>query len=178
MMAVLTVLIAPHPILSTKAEPVATVDKEVIQQLHNMAETMYEDRGIGLAANQVGILKRMIVMDVGDDNSLTEKAHPIDQKLFYFVNPVVEWESDETVVFEESCLSVPDQSIPVERPTSIRLRYLDEGGTERIEDFHGLQARCIQHELDHINGKTVLEYLSKLKKELVVKKITKHYLAK
>lgn len=174
-MAVLNILIAPHPVLSTKTEPVAAVDAEVKQQIKDMIETMYADRAIGLAANQVGILKRIIVMDIGDDNSLTNEAEPIKPKAYCFINPEIEWVSDETLVFEEACMSIPGQGIPVERPVSVKVRYLDENGKEQIETFHGLQARCLQHEMDHINGKTTLDYLSKLKKEMAIKKLAKHY---
>lgn len=174
-MTVLNVLLASHPALSTKAPPVTEFDKNLRQQLNDMTETMYADKGIGLAANQVGILKRIIVMDVGDDNSLTKEPDPIKPQLYYFINPEIEWASDEKVLFEEGCLSVPGQGIPVERSTSIRLRYQDETGKEKTETFHGLQARCILHEIDHINGKTMLDYLSKLKKDLALRKIVKHY---
>jgi peptide deformylase len=174
-MTVLNVLIAPHPALSTKAAPATTFDEGLRQHLSDMAETMYADNGIGLAANQVGILKRIIVMDVGDDNSLTKNPTPIKPQLFYFINPEIEWESDEKVIFEEGCLSVPGQCISVERSASLRLRYQDETGKEKTETFHGLQARCILHEIDHINGKTMLDYLSKLKKDLAVRKLIKHY---
>lgn len=174
-MTILNVLIAPHPMLTTKALPVTVFDTDLRQQLNDMAETMYADNGIGLAANQVGILKRIIVMNVGDDNSLTRDSTPIKPQQFYFINPEIEWESDEKVFFEEGCLSVPGQGISIERSSALRLRYHDETGKEKIETFHGLQARCILHEIDHINGKTMLDYLSKLKKDLAVRKLVKHY---
>ncbi len=174
-MTILNVLIAPHPTLSTKAASVTIFDAALSQQLNDMAETMYADNGIGLAANQVGILKRIIVMNIGDDNSLTRDPTPIKPQLFYFINPEIEWASDEKVIFEEGCLSVPGQGIPVERSASLRLRYQDEKGQEKTETFHGLQARCILHEIDHINGKTMLDYLSKLKKDLAIRKLVKHY---
>ncbi len=174
-MTILNVLIAPHPTLSTKAASVTIFDEALRQQLNDMAETMYADNGIGLAANQVGILKRIIVMNIGDDNSLTRDPTPIKPQLFYLINPEIEWASDEKVIFEEGCLSVPGQGIPVERSASLRLRYQDEKGQEKTETFHGLQARCILHEIDHINGKTMLDYLSKLKKDLAIRKLVKHY---
>ncbi|MDP3936110.1 MAG: peptide deformylase, partial [Alphaproteobacteria bacterium] len=174
-MTVLNILIAPHPILSTKSARVTVFDDNLRQRLNDMTETMYADKGIGLAANQVGILKRIIVMNIGNDNSLTSDATPIKPQLFYLINPEIEWASDEKVIFEEGCLSVPGQGVPVERSASIRLRYQDETGKEKIETFHGLQARCILHEVDHINGKTMLDYLSKLKKDLAIRKIVKHY---
>lgn len=174
-MTTLKVLIAPHPALSEKAAPVTVFDDELRQTLKNMGETMYADHGIGLAANQVGILKRMMVMDVGEDNSLTRDSDPINPQIFYIVNPEVEWESEEKAAFEEGCLSVPGQGVTVERSTSIRLRYHDEHGTEKVETFKGLQARCILHEIDHLNGKTLLDYLSKLKKDMAIKKLVKHY---
>lgn len=174
-MPILNILIAPHPILSKKAYTVEVIDGQVRKELDDMVETMYADRGIGLAANQVGILKRMIVMDVGGDNSLTEEEKPIQPKIYKFINPIIEEESEETVLFEEGCLSAPGQRVLIERPISIRLRYLDENGAEKAENFEGLQARCIQHEIDHLNGKTMLEYLSKLKKEMAIKKLMKYY---
>lgn len=174
-MTVLNVLLASHPALSTKSTSVTEFDKNLRQQLDDMTETMYADKGIGLAANQVGILKRIIVMDVGEDNSLTKEPDPIKPRLFYFINPEIEWESPEKIDFEEGCLSVPGQGIFVERSASLRLRYQDETGEEKTETFHGLQARCILHEIDHINGKTMLDYLSKLKKDLAIRKIAKHY---
>lgn len=174
-MATLNVLIAPHPALSEKATSVTVFDDALRQQLRDMGETMYADNGIGLAANQVGILKRMMVMDVGEDNSLSRDSDPIKAQLHYIVNPIIEWESDEKVSFEEGCLSVPGQGVTVERSTSIRLRYNDEHGSEKIETFNGLKARCILHEIDHLNGKTLLDYLSKLKKDLAIKKLSKHY---
>jgi peptide deformylase len=175
-MAVLKVLIAPHPILSTVTASVESVDYFIKQQLKDMAETMYADNGIGLAANQVGISKRMLVMDVGEDNSIDRnKTDPIGPKLYCIINPVVVWASEEKVTMEEGCLSVPGQSVPIERPESVKIKYLDESGIEKTETFVGLQARCIWHEMDHLDGKTMLEYLSKLKKDLAIKKLTKHY---
>lgn len=174
-MTVLKVLIAPNPLLYIKTEPVLSITDEVRQQLKDMRETMYADRGIGLSANQVGILKRMIVMDVGDDNSLTRDPEPITPELFYFINPEIEWVSDKKIVFEEGCLSVPGLGVLVKRPDSVRISYLDENGIEKTRLLHGLQARCIQHEIDHINGKTTLEYLSRLKKEMALKKVMKYY---
>lgn len=174
-MATLKILIAPNPILSTKTEMVESVNDTVRQELNDMAETLYADKGIGLAANQVGILKQMIVMDIGEDNSLTDKPDLIKPKLYKFINPVIEWASEETVVFEEWCMSVPGQGVPISRPVKIRVKYLDENGTEKREEFSGLQARCLQHEIDHINGKITLGYLSKLKKDMAIKRIMKHY---
>lgn len=175
-MAVLKILIAPHPILSTVTTPVEVIDDVVKQQLKDMVETMYADNGIGLAANQVGISKRMLVMDVGEDNSIErDQTDPIDPKLYCMINPEIVWASEEKAIMEEGCLSVPGQGIPIERPVSVKVKYLDESGTETTETFVGLQARCILHELDHLNGKTMLEYLSKLKKELAIKKLEKQY---
>lgn len=174
-MAILKVLIAPHPALSEMALPVTVFDDQLRATLKDMGETMYADNGIGLAANQVGVLKRMMTMDVGDDNSLSRDSDPINPQLLYIINPEIEWESDEKVTFQEGCLSVPGHGVEVERSTSIRLRYNDEHGAEKIETFTGLQARCILHEIDHLNGKTLLDYLSKLKKDLAIKKLVKHY---
>lgn len=175
-MAVLKVLIAPHPILSTVTTSVESVDDHIKQQLKDMAETMYANNGIGLAANQVGISKRMLVMDVGEDNGIDRgKIDPIGPKLYCIINPVVVWASEEKVTMEEGCLSVPGQGVPIERSTSVKIKYLDEAGADKTVIFNGLQARCILHEMDHLDGKTMLEYLSKLKKELALKKLTKNY---
>lgn len=175
-MAVLNILIAPHPSLSTKVQAVLTINDEVKRELQDMVETMYADSGIGLAANQVNILKRMFVMDVGEDNSLTQdNQNPIESKLYYFINPLIESASTETSVFEEGCLSAPGHRVKVERPVAITVRYTDINGSEIIQDFDGLQARCIQHEIDHLDGKTMLEYLSKLKKDMVIKRLVKRY---
>ncbi len=174
-MTKLRVLLAPHPDLSKITEPVTEVNDEVRTKIADMKETMYEDSGIGLAANQVGILQRIIVMDVGGDNSLTRVGNPIDSKCYVFVNPIIESTSKDVVEFEEYCMSLPGVGVLIERPIALKLRYLDEEGKEYIEDFSGLMARCIQHEIDHLDGKTTLFYLSKLKKERALKKIAKHY---
>lgn len=175
-MTALKVLIAPHPILSTATSHVKAVDDQTRQQLKDMVDTMYADNGIGLAANQVGISKRMLVMDVGEDNSIErDQSNPIEPKLYYIINPEIIWVSEEKAVMEEGCLSIPGQGIPIERPLSVKIKYLDENGSEKTETFDGLQARCILHEIDHLNGKTMLDYLSKLKKELAIKKLAKHH---
>ena len=175
-MPVLKVLIAPHPILSTATTSIESVDDHIKQQLKDMAETMYANNGIGLAANQVGISKRMLVMDVGENNSIEkDMTDPIGPRLYCIINPEVVWASEEKGTMEEGCLSVPGQGVPIERSTSIKIKYLDETGAEKTEAFAGLQARCILHEMDHLDGKTMLEYLSKLKKDLALKKLTKNY---
>lgn len=179
-MAVLDILIAPHPALSTPAKPVTDFNEEVRKCVADMKETMYhKDRGVGLAANQVGILKRIIVMDVGPDNNLLERGQgldPIDPKFYVFINPVIEETSEATVVYDEYCMSIPGIGVPVERPISVKVRFFDENGKEHTEHFTGLQSRCLQHEIDHIEGKTGLDYLSKLKRERAIKKVAKHYL--
>lgn len=174
-MAILNVLVAPHKTLSTKAEPVAVINDEVKTLVKDMLETMSEDRGIGLAANQVGVLKRIIVMNVGDDNSLTEVPEPIAEQSYCLINPEVVWESEEKSLFEEGCLSVPGQGVLIERSVELKLKFLDIDGKEQLKHFKGLQARCVLHELDHLNGIIMLDYLSKLKRVLAEKRLLKHY---
>lgn len=177
-MALLDILVAPHEALSTPAAPVTDFNDEIRQHVADMKATMYhKDRGVGLAANQVGILKRIIVMDVGPDNSLERGSgqEPIEAKLYVFINPVIIDSSEETIVFEEYCMSLPGVGVPVERPLSVKVRFFDEHGHEHIEQFTGLQSRCLQHEIDHIEGKIGLDYLSKLKRDRAIKKIHKHY---
>lgn len=174
-MTALTVLVAPHKILSTKAEPVEKIDADIKELVNNMIETMKEDNAIGLAANQVGILKRIITMNIGDDNSLTQDIEPIEPKTYCFINPEIVWESEEKTIFEEGCVSIPGQGIKIKRSLEIKLKFLDLDGKEQIEHFKGLQARCVLHELDHLNGITMLDYLSKLKRSFAEKKLAKYY---
>lgn len=174
-MTTLNILVAPHKILSTKADSVQEINAEVKQLVNDMIETMIEDRAIGLAANQVGILKRVIVMNVGDDNSLTGELNSIEPKTYSFINPEVVWESEEKTMFEEGCMSIPGQGVKIKRSTEVKLKFLDLEGVEHVEHFKGLQARCVLHELDHLNGITMLDYLSKLKRSFAEKKLMKHY---
>ncbi|WP_454020531.1 peptide deformylase [Azospirillum sp. Marseille-Q6669] len=164
-MAVLDILVAPHPVLKQKAKPVDKVDTRIAKLMDDMVETMYAAKGIGLAAPQIGILERVIVVDVHDKD---EKPNPIR-----LANPEIVWKSDETSVCEEGCLSVPDQYAEVTRPSSVRVRYLDETNETREIEADGMLATCIQHEIDHLNGVLFVDYLSMLKRNMILRKVQK-----
>ncbi|QCO14767.1 peptide deformylase [Azospirillum brasilense] len=164
-MAVLDILVAPHPVLKQKAKPVEKVDARIAKLMDDMVETMYAAKGIGLAAPQIGVLERVIVVDVHDKD---EKPNPIR-----LANPEIVWKSDETSVCEEGCLSVPDQYAEVTRPSSVRVRYLDETNETREIEADGMLATCIQHEIDHLNGVLFVDYLSMLKRNMILRKVQK-----
>ncbi|PWC75758.1 peptide deformylase [Azospirillum sp. TSH64] len=164
-MARLPILVAPHPILKRKAQPVAEVDARVVKLMDDMVETMYDAAGIGLAAPQVGVLDRVIVVDVHEKG---EPPNPIR-----LANPEIVWSSDEKAVCEEGCLSVPEQYADVTRPVRIRVRYLDEKNQPQEIEADGMLATCIQHEIDHLNGVLFVDYLSMLKRNILLKKVQK-----
>lgn len=165
-MAILDILVAPHPILAERAEEVTEVTDEIRQTLDDMLETMYKAPGIGLAANQVGILKRMIVVDVA--NPEEEEPQPLKM-----VNPKIVETSEDFSVYQEGCLSVPSFYEDVERPAQCTVEYLDENGEKQTLQAEGLLATCIQHEMDHLEGTLFIDHLSKLKKGMIVKKLNK-----
>lgn len=164
-MALRDILIVPDPRLKQECEEVAEVNDEIRELLDDMLETMYAAPGIGLAAPQIGVMKRVVVMDVSDDK---EKPQPLK-----LVNPEIIWESEETSVYQEGCLSIPEQYADVERPAEVGLRYLDENGKEHEIEADGLLATCIQHELDHLDGILFTDYLSALKRNMILKKVQK-----
>lgn len=166
-MALLTILTAPNPRLKIKAKPVEAVDDDVRRLMDDMLETMYANEGIGLAATQVGVDKRIVVIDLhaGD-----EEEPPLIIKL---ANPEVLWASEETSLKDEACLSVPNVYGAVARPTTVKVCYLNEHN-ERIEmDVDGILARCIQHEIDHLDGILYIDHLSRLKREIILRKLMK-----
>ena len=164
-MALREILVVPDPVLKQVSQPVDKVDDELRALMDDMLETMYDAPGIGLAAIQVGVAKRVIVMDLAGPDE--EKAPR------YFVNPEILWASEETQPYEEGCLSVPDIFDEVERPTQVKLKYLNYQGEEVIEDAEGLFAVCIQHEMDHLEGVLFIDYLSRLKRDRAVAKVKK-----
>jgi peptide deformylase len=179
-MAKLPILVAPDPVLKQVSLPVATVTDELRQLMDDMLETMYAAPGIGLAAIQIGVAKRIIVIDVGkdkpgaEDGDDEEKAkEKKDPDPMYFVNPEIVWASDEKVMCEEGCLSVPDLYEEVERPARVKVRYLDYHGKQREIDCEGMLAVCIQHEMDHLEGVLFIDHLSRLKREMMLKKLIK-----
>ena len=165
-MSKLEILTLPDPVLRQKSAPVETVDDATRRFMDAMLETMYDAPGIGLAAIQVGEPRRIITIDVAREE---EEKSPL-----FLVNPEIVWSSeDERSTYEEGCLSIPDYYAEVERPAKVRFRYLDYEGKEQERDADGLLATCVQHEIDHLNGVLFIDYLSKLKRDLVVKKFTK-----
>ncbi|WP_200812480.1 peptide deformylase [Roseisalinus antarcticus] len=165
-MALRSILIHPDPRLKTAADPVASVTDDVRRLADDMLETMYDAPGIGLAAPQVGILKQMLVMDCVKDDA--EPPRPM-----VLMNPEVTWASDETNVYEEGCLSIPEQFADVERPASVEVRWMDLDGASRTERFDGLWATCVQHEIDHLRGKLFIDYLKPLKRQMITRKMVK-----
>ena len=164
-MAKLDIIIAPDPRLKIKCKPVAKVDSKVVRLMDSMLETMYAAPGIGLAAPQVGVAHRVIVLDVAKEG---EKASP-----YAMANPELIWVSDEDNTYNEGCLSVPDQYAEVDRPDSIRARWLDENGAAHEEEITGMLAVCLQHEMDHLEGILFIDHLSRLKREMILRKIAK-----
>jgi peptide deformylase len=164
-MALREILVVPNPVLKLVSEPVQTVDDDLRALMDDMLETMYAAPGIGLAAIQVGVPKRVIVMDLSGGEE--EKAPR------YFVNPEILWAAEDTIPYEEGCLSVPEIYDEVDRPTKVKLRYLDYDGKVVEEDAEGLYAVCIQHEMDHLDGVLFIDHLSRLKREQAVKKVRK-----
>ena len=164
-MSIRKIVTEPDPILKQISKNVDQVGKEEQKLMDDMLETMYKADGIGLAAVQVGVLKRIIVMDISKDEN---KKEPM-----YFVNPIIKNKSIEKSVYSEGCLSVMNQFIEVERPSNCEIEYLDYNGEKKILNASGLLATCIQHEIDHLNGITILSYISKLKRSMIIKKLSK-----
>ncbi|WP_135450759.1 peptide deformylase [Tabrizicola caldifontis] len=158
------ILIHPDPRLKKVCEPVAEITPELRALAADMLETMYDAPGIGLAAPQVGVTKRLIVMDCIKDGP--------PEPLILF-NPRIIWASEDVSTFEEGCLSIPDQYAEVKRPAEVQVRWLDETGTEQERQFSGLWATCVQHEIDHLDGKLFIDYLGPLKRQMITRKMEK-----
>ena len=164
-MTIKPLIILPDPILSQASKPIETVDGEVKKLAADMLETMYDAPGIGLAAIQIGVPRRMLVLDVSKEGD--------DKAPLVFINPEVVASSGERSVYEEGCLSIPDYYAEVERPAKITVRHLDAEGREQVTEADGLLATCLQHEIDHLNGILFIDHISKLKREMVIRKFTK-----
>ena len=164
-MAIKTILTEPNKILRQVSKEVEKVGEEEKKIMDDMLETMYQANGIGLAAIQIGIPKRIIVIDLAKGE---EKKNPM-----YFVNPVIKNKNQNLATYEEGCLSVPDQFAEVDRPSTCEVEYLDYHGEKKILKAEGLLATCIQHEMDHLQGILFIDYLSKLKKSMIIKKLSK-----
>jgi len=164
-MTIKAILTEPNKILREISKPIETVGVDEQRLMDDMLETMYQANGIGLAAIQIGIPKRIIVMDISKEEN---KKEPL-----YFVNPVVKNKNKNFLTYEEGCLSVPDQFAEIDRPKSCEVEYMDYYGEKKFLKAEGLLATCIQHEMDHLEGILFIDYLSKLKKTMIVKKLSK-----
>lgn len=157
----------PDPVLKQVAQEVGTIDDALRAQVDRMFKTMYEAPGIGLAANQVGLLNRVFVMDVG------QREDPDAKSPIAMINPEIIWESEEPSFWEEGCLSIPGQFAEVERPLEVRVKYLDLSGKVQEGLFSGLASHCVQHELDHLNGVLFIDHISTLKRNMILKRMKK-----
>ena len=164
-MTVRPIVTAPDPRLQAVSTDVEKVDAEIRKLVDDMAESMYAAEGIGLAAVQIGVAKRVIVIDLDQKEG---KKNPRA-----FINPKILWASDEMAVFEEGCLSVPEIWDDVERPARIKAEYLDRDGNKQTLEADGMLATCLQHEMDHLNGVLFIDHLSRLKRSMAIKKLTK-----
>ncbi len=163
-MPLLDIITAPDPRLKAVAEPVRGIDPGLHRLLDDMLETMYAAPGIGLAAPQVGVAKRAVVVDVGE---------PEARRPMFLLNPEVRWRSDELVAAEEGCLSLPEHFAEVTRPAAVEVAYTDRDGAARTVRADGLLARCLQHEIDHLDGVLFVDHLSTLKRNMILRKLAK-----
>ena len=164
-MTIKPLIILPDPLLRQVSKPIERVDADFQRLADDMLETMYDAPGIGLAAIQIGVPRRMLVIDVSREG---EEKQPL-----IFVNPEIVASSDERSVYEEGCLSIPDYYAEVERPATVTVNYLDRDGKEQTVQADGLLATCLQHEIDHLNGVLFIDHISRLKRDMVIKKFTK-----
>lgn len=162
-----TIINVPDPVLKQTAQAVDAITPDIQTQMDRMLQTMYDAPGIGLAANQVGLLNRVLVIDLADIKG-GEAKNPI-----CMVNPQILHESEEMSVLEEGCLSIPGQAAEVERPAIVRVKYLNYNGEEEELEAEGLLSHCVQHEIDHLNGVLFIDYLSSLKRNMILKKVEK-----
>ncbi len=164
-MTVKTIITEPDKILRQKSKPVDKVGREEQKLMDDMLDTMYHANGIGLAAIQIGVPKRIIVMDLSRDEN--------EKKPLFFVNPLIKNKSQNFNTYEEGCLSVPNQFAEIDRPSTCEVEFMDYNGEKKILKTEGLLATCIQHEMDHLEGILFIDYLSKLKKSMIIKKLSK-----
>ena len=164
-MTIKNIIIEPDIILRKKSEPVESVNDNSRRLMDDMVETMYEAPGIGLAAVQIGVLKRVIVIDVSKESN---KKDPL-----FLINPEIKFMSENKLTYEEGCLSLPGQFAEIERPAECHITYIDYNGKVKELKADGLLSTCVQHEIDHLNGVLFIDYLSKFKKDLIIKKLSK-----
>lgn len=165
-MALRNILIHPDPRLKKVATPVATVNDDLRRLADDMLETMYDAPGIGLAAPQIAVMSRVLVMDCAKEDDATPEP-------MVLINPEVVWTSDARNVYEEGCLSIPEQYAEIERPSEVEVTWTDVDGKARHERFDGLWATCVQHEIDHLDGKLFIDYLKPLKRQMITRKMQK-----
>ena len=164
-MTIKEIITVPDEILKKVSEPIEKIGVNEKKLIDNLFDTMYNSNGIGLAAVQIGILKRILVVDVSNKD---EKNQPI-----VLVNPVIKNLSDEKSIYEEGCLSIPETFVEIERPKICEVEYIDEKGSKKTLKCDGLLSTCVQHEINHLDGKLIIDHLSKLKKDFIIKKISK-----
>ena len=164
-MTIKPLIILPDPLLRQVSTPIERVDDDMRQLADDMLETMYDAPGIGLAAIQIGVPRRLLVIDVAKEGE--------DKRPLVFINPEIITSSDERSVYEEGCLSIPDYYAEVERPASVTVKSIGRDGKEQLTEADGLLATCLQHEIDHLNGVLFIDHISRLKREMVIKKFTK-----
>lgn len=169
-MTIKPLIILPDPLLRQQSKPIEQVDAEITRLADDMLETMYDAPGIGLAAIQIGVPRRMLVIDISREDE--------DRKPVVFINPEILTVSDDVSTYEEGCLSIPDYYAEVERPAALTLAYIDRDGKKQTLEADGLLATCLQHEIDHLNGVLFIDHISRLKREMVIKKFTKAARAK
>ncbi len=169
-MTIKPLIILPDPLLRQASKPIEQIDTEIQRLADDMLETMYDAPGIGLAAIQIGVPRRLLVIDVAREGE--------EKKPLVFINPEIVASSDERSVYEEGCLSIPDYYAEVERPARVTVKHLDRNGKEQLTDAEGLLATCVQHEIDHLNGVLFIDHISRLKRDMVIKKFTKAAKAK
>jgi peptide deformylase len=169
-MTIKPLIILPDPLLRQVSKPIERVDAETKRLAQDMLDTMYDAPGIGLAAVQIGVERRMLVIDVSRED---EERTPL-----VFINPEILTSSDDRSVYEEGCLSIPDYYAEVERPAKVTVKYIDRDGMDQMVEAEGLLATCLQHEIDHLNGVLFIDHISRLKRDMVIKKFTKAAKAK
>ncbi len=170
MSKILNVIRYPNSVLKTQAKPVEKVDESILELIENMTTTMYESRGIGLAANQVNVLLRVIVVDV---NWKDQEGQIVDKNPIALINPEITKESEDLSIYSEGCLSIPGIYEEIERPSAVTVSFLNKDGKKEEIEADGLLATCLQHEIDHLDGKLFIDHLSRLKRNFVVKKYKK-----
>ena len=169
-MSLLPIIEVPDPLLRAQSSPIESVGDDITRLIASMFETMYEAPGIGLAAVQVAVPRRLLIIDLQEPED--EDGEGV-KRPYVFINPEILDRSDATKIYNEGCLSIPDQYAEIERPDVVRARWIDEKGKKREGEFDGLMSVCLQHEVDHLNGILFIDHLSRLKRDIVVRKVVK-----